>query len=353
MKSIFLYNKLFLKRLLSKIPFLIFLFIIPFIIIFLNNNIKNNETENLVGIYAEKENEVTNLVMGNLVKDYGSVQFIKYTDKKELINDIKKGEILCGYVFKKDIMEKITNDDMTNIIDRYSTTKPIITPLINEYIFAEVFNEYTLRELTHYLHENTMHPKMTEEELCDKLRETFMDYYKDDSLFTIHHINKQGKVIADTSNFYTSYLLLSVKGITSLLVMFFAMIGTFYLYKDREIFIKLSKKGIVKKTFLEMSEIFSSLFPAFIFITLGFFFITPKEKMISVCIQLFIYTLISLIYFYIIYKLLPNIKAFMIFIPLLIIGSILMCPIFIDLTEIIPTIKYLSWLFLPKYYLMF
>ena len=54
--------------------------------------------------------------------------------------------------------------------------------------------------------------------------------------------------------------------------------------------------------------------------------------------------------FYLLYKLLPDVRIFSAVMPILIMGSIIFCPIFIDFSVVLPAVKYLKWGFLPTYF---
>ncbi len=351
MKRLLTCNLLFIKRCFKKLSFLLLLLAIPVLCLLLKNTAKDSSSSITAGIYLEKESPLALQISNNLVSKYDSVRFELCKDKEMLMNRVINGTYECGYVFSEDFDEKLLNKKTKKILEVYVSPKTLTSALTNEYVFSELFVEYAFHELVDYIKTDNIFKNKDLSDINNTLRPIYDDYVNGDETFSFRYINPKEGSVEDTSLF-TSYLLLSVKGVIALLIMFAAFIGTLNLYKDNKAGVFYAYKGI-NKTLAKMSEIFSVTLPAALSGLITIYACNLSDGFLTEILRLFAYALIGTVYCYVLYKLIPNQYVFSAFIPILILGSIIFCPIFIDVSEILPFVKNISWLFLPKYYFIF
>lgn len=351
MKKLILCNCLLIKRCFKKFSFILILLAIPVLCILLKDSTKENSSSITAGIYLEEDSPIAQTIANNLITKYDSVRFELCPDLDTLKKRVINGTYESGYVFSKDFDEKLQKSKTKNLVKLYISPDTLTFPLTNEYIFSELFTEYAFQELVSYIKEDEAFKKIDLSDLEDTLRPIYDDYLNGDETFSFEYINpKEGKI--DSTQLFRSYLLLSVKGIVALLIMFAAFIGTLNLYKDDKNGVFYAFSGITR-TFAKMSEIGSVTLLASIS---GFISLLACNKLDGILIELLrmvLYVIICTIYCYLLYKLIPNQYIFTSLIPILVLGSIIFCPIFIDMSEIIPFVKRIAWLFLPHYYFLF
>lgn len=351
MKRLLTCNLLFIKRCFKKLSFILLLLAIPVLCLLLKNTAKSGSSSITAGIFIEQESPLALQISNNLTGRYDSVKFELCGDKETLINRVTNGTYECGYVFSEDFDEKLLNKKTKKIVEVYISPKTLTSALTNEYVFSELFVEYAFRELVDYIEMDTVFKNKDLSDISNTLRPIYDDYVNGDETFSFRYINPKEGSVEDTALF-SSYLLLSVKGVIALLIMFAAFIGTLNLYKDNKAGVFYAFKGI-NKTFAKMSEIFSVTLSAALSGLVTIYACNLSDGFVTEVLRMFVYALICTVYCYVLYKLIPNQYVFSAFIPILILGSIIFCPIFIDVSEILPFVKYISWLFLPKYYFIY
>lgn len=351
MKRLLTCNLLFIKRCLKKLSFILLLLAIPVLCLLLKNTTKEGASSITAGIYLEKESPLALQISNNLISKYDSVNFELCKDKEALMNRIINGTYECGYVFSEDFDEKLLNRKTKKIVEVYVSPKTLTSALTNEYVFSELYVEYAFYELSDYIKTDNAFTDKDLSDINNTLRPIYDDYVNGDETFSFRYINPKEGRVEDTALF-SSYLLLSVKGVTALLIMFAAFIGTVNLYKDDKTGVFYAFRGI-NKTFAKMSEIFSVTLLAALSGLITIYVCNLSDGFLTEVLRLYIYALICTVYCYVLYKLIPNQYVFSAFIPILILGSIIFCPIFMDVSEILPFVKYISWLFLPNYYFIF
>lgn len=351
MKKLLICNVLFIKRCFRKLSFIILLLSIPVLCLLLSNTARDNSSSITAGLYLEAESPLALQIADNLVSKYDSVKFELCPSKKALIKRVTNGTYESGYVFSADFDEKLLNKETKKIVEVYTSPSTLTAALTNEYVFSELFTEYAFSELADYIKNDTVFEDKDLSGLSSTIRPIYDDYLNGTETFSFKYIQPEEGDIDETTLFH-SYLLLSVKGIVALCVMFAAFIGTMNLYKDNKAGVFYAFKGAYK-IFAGMTEIFSVTVLTALSGLITILVCGLSDGFFLEILRFLIYIILCTIYCYVLYKLIPNQYIFTAFIPILVLGSIIFCPIFIDVSEILPFMKYISWLFPPKYYFIF
>lgn len=315
----------------------------------LKNRITDEGNSLTVGIYVEGTGEKTSEIVTSLLDNYDSVSFYMCDSLSELKEKVATKEYECGYYFNRDFEKNLRNNNLDEIVDVYFSPSTFFTAMTNEYVFSEIFKEYAFNELIEYISDKDIFYISDVDSLRNELRPSYDYYLNSDETFSYNFIDSDYKTI-DNSKIMSSYILFSIKGLVALFIMFAGFIGTFNLYKDEKIQIfRAFKKGEI--LLCKMSEIFSMTFIAGIvgFITLLLCGQLGNNIGLEI-LRFLLYACICTIYCYVLHKIVPNSYAFAALIPILVLGSIIFCPIFIDISDVIPMAKYVSYGFLPKYF---
>lgn len=350
MNKILLCNVLFMKRSLKKLSFILLLILMVLLCYLLKNRITEEGNSLTAGIYVEVPGEKTSEITTSLIENYDSVSFYMCDSLSELKEKVATNEYECGYVFDKDFEENLKNNNLDEIVDVYYSPATFLTSMTNEYVFSEIFKEYAFNEMVAFISDKDMFHISDVNNLKDELRPSYDSYINSDDTFSFEYIDSENKTI-DNSKIMSSYILLSIKGLVALFIMFAGFIGTFNLYKDEKVhvFRAFSKS---ERMFCKMSEIFSISIIASI---VGFITLLLCRQLDNIgleIIRFLLYACICTIYCFVLHKLVSNSYAFAALIPILVLGSIIFCPIFIDISDVIPMAKYVSYAFLPKYFFL-
>lgn len=350
MKQLILCNWLFMKRSLKKFSFLGLIFLLPLLSYLFKYTVDRSEISVNVGIVMNDDSKVAKQIEKNLKTKYKSIHFYTCNSIDELKKNVANQNYKCGYVFNRNFSDKLKNRDLNGIVDLYKSPGALIPALSNEYIFSEIFAEYAYQELHYFLVEQKDFKMLDTQEFRDNLRKNYSSYLDSDDVFAFKFIDYNGDYLKDTS-LIKSYLLFSVNGLISLFIMITAFIGTLNLYHDSKTGIFIAFHGVYKPL-AKMSEIFSISVITGLSGYISLFICGLVHNGVTEFFIILLYCFISSIYCFILYRIISKPFIFCAMIPLLVIGSILFCPIFIDTSEIIPAAKYISWLFLPHYYFL-
>lgn len=348
MKKLILCNYLFIKRCFKRVSFILLLLSIPILCVIFKAGIENTKISVKAAVYAENPDELTDRIFNNLSANYESVTFEICTNTDDLKRKVASGYYECGYVFTSDFSTKIYNNQTNHLVTVYKSPSTLTDVLTDEYVFSEVFAEYGFNELAEFIIKQDIFKINDINSLRSTLRPQYDYYLYGNDTFSFEYINSENKTI-DNSSLLSSYVLLSIRGIIALFIMFTAFIGTFNLYKDTAagIFIAFNR---LLRPLCKMSEIFSLTLITGVFCLFGICISGLSDGFTLELFRIISYAIICTLYCFTLYKIIPNSFAFAAIIPVLVLGSIIFCPIFIDITEIIPTAKYIGWLFPPKYY---
>src|SRR5574344_857415 len=348
MRQLLYCNLLFIKRSIKKISFIALLILLPILSFLLKHSIEDSDISIHVGIVVNDNSEMAKTIENNLLHNFKSVQFHKCNSVSDLKRKVANQTYECGYVFEQGFSDKIEKGNLNNIVELYKSPGTMINALSNEYVYSEIFSEYAYQELSNYLEKQKDFKYQESPDFHLKLRENYNNYLSSDDVFEFEFVDFDGNKL-DNTNLLKSYLVLSVKGLVALFIMLAAFIGTLNLYHDHQtgIFNTFSKNI---RPLAKMSEIFSVCLLTGISGLFSMLICNLTNHFVMEIIKILLYCMISSLYCFILYKIIPTPFVFCSTIPLFVIGSIIFCPIFIDMTEILPVAKYISWLFLPRYY---
>jgi|GEM_PF-2235089 len=394
-------NLLLYKRYLKNIIFIALLFCIPLFSCILSKSSSEKNTSNKALIYVEKENSAVNStdspdkpssssdkssdssdkpsdspscnqrqslsdsLITSLSENYNGVSFEPCDSLEEMKEKIYSGEYDCGFVIKKSLEDHIKNGELNNDIDIYTTKSSLITPIIREYFFAELFKIYAPYKVTDYISRQDYTENMEDKhpgfiEYSETTIFKKFNYYMDsDELFSFKYISGNNRKKIDES-LSISYIKMSIPGLVAISPVIFSFIGAFSLYadKDKKIFLAFSKKtrGIYKLTYILIPTFLAGI-SGFISLYLFGSYNTDdnhnKLTLIKLAAVMLIYVLICSLYTFLLTIIIKNIHVFSCVIPVVILGSIIFCPVFINTGDILPFGKYISYLFPPEYFLYF
>lgn len=343
---------LFIKRGFKKISLIALLISMPLLSYYFKSTVNSGEPAVYAGLYVASDDETCERIKENLLKDFGSVSFVLYSSEEKLKQDVISEKLECGYTIPEDFTDRLRTNNFQRIIISYSNPSSFLLPLTNEYIFSEVFTEYAFYELTRFI-ANEPRFDLDEEDLpklMEELRPVFEKNLEDDSLFYFEYINPDKEEPVEESGLFTSYVMFSLRGILALIVMFTAFIGTLHLYTDNKNGIFRSFYGI-KKVLCQCSEIFSITILGCLSALISLYTGGVSGDFFIEVFHLLCYALLCTIYCYVLFRIIPGKFGFAALIPVMILGSIIFCPIFFDFAEIIPQIKYVGYAFLPHYFM--
>lgn len=344
--------RLFIKRLLNKVSFILILFLLPVLSLGLKYLLNDAGITIRIGLYNEDNGSSAAYIIDRLGKNSEGITFHEFTSKDEMLDSIRTRGYECGFIFTEDFSRQLSKGETREIVDLYVSPGTAADSIAAEYVYSEIFTLYAFEEFMDFIDTRTYFSFSPDElsSLHERLQPIYLEYLNGDKTFSFEYTTPTDS-IKDTSVMLPDYILGSASGITALFIMLGAFAGTMHLYRD-------SRKGIFyafpsgTRTVCKLADICSGALLTALSGLFTMIICNGLETLPAELFHLLFYTVICTIYCYLLYKVLPTARIFSAVMPILIMGSIIFCPVFIDFSVILPSVKYLKWVFLPSYFFL-
>ncbi|MDO4166800.1 MAG: ABC transporter permease [Eubacteriales bacterium] len=347
MKTFRIWTWLLTKRLFHKPMFVLTLMLIPAFVLLLQFSIQSGDAMLRVALYTENAdvNSSEGRLLSQLVEDsQHSIQFYLCDTLADLQSDVHNHRAACGYVIPAGLEEKLQQHETsaTSIITAYHPKGAIETLLIDEILYSKIYRELAYDIAYRHICEKT---KQNPDHL---LRTRYDQYHQDYSFIQFEYADGTQNQILNQAD--TNYMLLPVRGIVSILILLAAMTGTIFWYGDHAHHVFLRLTGYQQT----MVKLLYSLIPAVLAGIIGFAAILLTGfagPILQECIAMGLLFTGACAYCMLLRELLRNQAFYLSAIPISVTGSILLCPVFVDLTSHLPFLKPLQMLSPVYYYL--
>lgn len=295
--------------------------------------ILKSDDENITAVISELKNE--NSILNITV----------YEDEEEMLKAQRRGELRFAYVFDDEFTEKYENNETRRTVTRFSGEDDIFAALADELVFAKIASVYARTSIEYFARTNSNIGDEYREEV-KKTALLMYDEYLDILGDVFIYETENGNVVSDEGGSAS----FPVRGVLAMLVLIAALLGMQTVLNDSEksLFLRLSPKnrniamliGILMPTLLLAATlVVCVLFSA---VSVGIF----RE---IICALLLVCSCAAFVFF--ISSFLKNPDSAAIIIPLAVLLSIALCPIFFDITVFLKPMRHICALLPPYYYL--
>ena len=365
MKEYMIHLSLLLKRQFTNKLYICFLVAMPLFILIalcISSNTKGNDKVP-VGCYTEKQNsEFTKTLHEALKESSGKIDFIEYDNLNDMLEDTASSSLECSYVFTEDLFDGLVEDDYKNTIIGFTSPSTVVASMVDEMVFSAVFRAVGDVALCVYVDEN---PEIFAEHDTDELKLALRNAYKK-QFDTGHTFSLEFKAYGDIvkdNNASASHL--PIHGIIAVFLFLCMLLACsdYCTELERGTLNKLSPR---RQLVLSSCFIVSWLIPAFVSSSLTLIIAALQKSLdinpgITPGLPTVLYEIAVLFAYFVILNisgLILNMiikKSLLIsaLIPVLITGSLIFCPVIINLSAILPIAGVVEKLFLPYYYLIF
>lgn len=352
MKKGFVWFFILCKRQLKKDSFYVVLLIMIIGCVSIKY-IADNFTVNIsIGFYTEDDGTVANNIKENLLSHNGLITFISYNDRSSLLNDVRSGKIMGGYVLNSELSTHILEGKNDELIDTYFSPNSLILGISNEIFFSFVMKEISYEALVNDTLDTGYFDYLSIDKIRDELRtyydvnlsngKTFgVDYNKDDSSFAG----------ADVTNYIYDYISPVIVGLVGLMIFIGGLCGALSYYDDK----RHGSLVLLRPASKQLVAIFEIFVPVFLLSFSGYILLYLLDMFDTDAFSLFKYFTYPLIvtgYCFILKGVIRKKSVYIGFIPILVLLSLIFCPVFINLNSILPSLSWLgnflplSWLYL-------
>lgn len=351
MKKILTWILLFQKRILKKPMFQITILLIPILLFLLFTFNKSSDSLVRVALISGNDEYSQNFVKDLLDSSNHVISYYQCYDENQMRKDVLTGKAECGYIMPDDMPRKIaqfSSKKKQGIITAIVKKESISTKIVNEIIYGRLFSERAYPVLKDFINEKQPDRLTSAED--EKMYDAFSKYLIEPLMFSFEYADGSKNDLLNNDDSSHNYYMLPVRGILSVLILVSSMSGVLMLSNDDRKntwgFIRLSKCPAFNYFY-----IFMSILPIAI-CSLAAIFITGISTNVLNEIRLMVlYTLLLTGFSSLLKALIKNIYVLCSLIPVTVLLSLIICPVFIDIGSIVPQARFVR-LFLPtNYYL--
>jgi len=276
--------------------------------------------------------------------------------EEELKQNVISDKALCGYCFPADFEKAVKNYAIGEkselpyknaLIKCYQKDSGNFIEVANEIVFTAMYEPYSREIQKNFVNSDTERgtDDLTEDD-WKLIEEYFNSYDISDDLFTFMHVS--GTEVSNEKQSKVSIMMLPVRGLILTLIFIAAMTGGVVLFRDKEkgVFqaITMSRRGI-----LNYMYIFIPGFIAGVVGVAGIYFAGLGTGILNEVFCMFAYILLITGMGNIVRRLCRNVNFFVSCIPIYALLNLIFCPVFVDVSIMVPVAGVLKKM-LPVYY---
>lgn len=346
------------KRQMQKKVFLLALLLLPLLSWFLVQFEQEDDGKLYVAVYAQDEQGEYEERLFEALRNQERITFYRCDSLEMLEKDVNAMKAECGLVFGEKMRERIQQENYTDLITIYAspaTTNVALTKEIVYAQFAKTFgSHWTAERLLETIGDAGYDDAGYDDAGYDKdrvqeeLEELFRVCEAENTPFHFQYETVHGSVIEQKK---AKTPVFPLKGMIGVHMMLIAMFGVTDMAKDRKLMVYRAfgrGSGYLAGFFqVAMPTMITGAFALVSLLLTGY-----ATDILHEAAALLVYSLLLSLVMNIFYQVLKNERIFCGAIPVSVIGSLVFCPVFIDVQVLFPQIGAVSYLFLPYYYLM-
>lgn len=350
MKRALFWSYLLLKRQLKNVAVVFLLIAIPLAAYIVANVQSMNKPERLkIAIYLEDMDETSVKAAGILTSGEYTFDFYMAESKNKLISDVENEKADCGYIFTKELTKQLDEKDYAGCIKCVYNSKKYSPMATNEVVFSALFKVYA---------ENVAIQYVSSSQIFEDVRTEAIDIIKD--RYSVYRDGKETfhlEILSvDDENGPGNYIVIEEKTgtfpiykILVILIFVAGLFGCVQYYSDKE-----------KGSFITLPKGYKIAgMPLYAFINVFVFAVTTQ---LTLCItgesggfaglmKMAAYVIAVTLFSWIVGVCSGNLKKMIVVIPVLIIACLILCPVFVNISGMLPAVKLMRRFLLP-YYMM-
>lgn len=351
MKRMGMWLLLMTKRLMKKPSFVIILVLLPAILILYRFIIRQDSGTLRACIYVpDGSDRYAEAVADALVNaDYAAV-FYRVNSEDDLYSDVIAGRAEVGYVFPKDLGQRILKKNWAGSITMVVSDTSHYATFVNEYVTVELFSNMTEDVLTDYLM-NRSGLRFDEEELRKTIRENLEKQEERGPVIVVHYRDfYTNEELSEEEVLAENYLTKPIRGTVALFVMLAGFAGLVFWFQDnaegRFKVMSYEKRPVINYGSLLLPTLLAGIVGLVCILIAGLAGNPFAEIGLMLLYCIFIAGVCELLR-----MIVPSVNAICAAIPIVAIASYLCCPIILDLKKTVPVVTYLRKILPPNYYL--
>lgn len=342
-----------IKEYLKKPGCLFIVLLIPVLTALININQSDIDSHSItIGYYFDcsdetDSNDTTIKDIRKSIKRYdGIYTFVEYDNMEQIKKDLILNNIECCYIIPDNLSQLAYKDKLKKSIEVYISTKSTMNAAINETFYSILFPVISEKNLEKYLSKESAVKSLYKEKTLD-IKDIKKDYYKYLTNNSTFHFEFEGEP-KEYKTTTTSLLLSPLKGLIGLMILISSLSGAFAYFKESEGLIK--RNAGVRITYILVPTVLSGI-SAFLTIIMSDGKVSDKSPLTVLAI-IIAYITICIIFTFLITVLIKSPSLYASLIPMLIIGTMVFTPFIIDFSVFVPVVQYISYIFMPYYFII-
>ncbi len=353
--------KLQLKRVCKNVPFVLLLLLFPLCLVLLSRSFDNKEdTRIAVGICLDTEDDLAETVCKKLLTLDDSLFFFTQVDtEEELIKQVQNNTLECGYLFQKELGTELDKSRLKNLISVYVSETTTCTGVLNELVYANLFEEYSLSLLQESLI-NAAHLPFTEAEADESglppvtvqdIEESYRSQLENGSTFRFDvHFVSGTKTAPLTGTTAATFPLL--RGLAALFLLLCGFVGLLTTYHDEQNGLYAKLYGGKRFLFPRVTQL-TYLLPAGLVCLLGLSLSGSFTHLGTELLALACYLLALLAFYTVLGTLIRNHTVLCAAFPMMLLCTLVFTPVIVDLSSYFPWMRVVRYALPTYYYLLF
>lgn len=343
MKENMIWLFLWCKRLIQK-PLLLFtIFLMPCTVLFLQQCHSRQDAVLRVALYSEtdtpeettsdslnKKSSSKSLLEHMVSLSNSSIYFYVCESKEQLLYDIKNKKANCGYLIPSDLDRELLTyvQDKKPFLTVVREKDDVTTKIVDEIVLSKNYQTIAYDMLENFLEQNTA----TEVDK-EKLIKTFQSYCSNELLFQFEYLNGEKNALLHSKN--TSILMLPLRGILAVILLLTCMAGGLLCFHDQleGKYYRMTPKQKTLSTLYSIGipGVAASLFALFSIKIAGISGGLLREIPAMLCYLFACFGLVVLLKNSLVKR-----SVYLASMPVILLLSLLLPPVFIDITNLFP-----------------
>lgn len=347
MKRVLLWLWLLIKRQLKSPAVVGFLVGMP-VVCLLVTAISSMQEDGVprVGLVTVGTDETAYKTVERLTSGNYAVLFYEAPSAEILAESILKGETAHGYIFSGQLTQKLDDRNLKGSILLLKENSGFLSAMTNEIVFAELFRVYGLNIALNYVAESDLFARVRPAAM-DAVKERYVRYGEGSETFHLDFEMLEDS--GNTTELESSGAVFPIRGVLSVLVFMAGLYGGVWWKTEQEegLFVAIPRK------LMRWGRLLYIFVPTFLFavsaeLTLA---LTHTGNFPLELLKMLGYVCLITGFTVVLTWLLPGSKWLLSALPVFALASLIICPVFVNLTTVIPGLRYLCWGLVPYYYL--
>ncbi len=355
--------KLQQKRILKNIPFLLLLLLFPLCLLLLSRTFDQSEDSRIaVGLCLDTEDSLAQTVCEKLVTGTDSLfVFSLLSSEEDLIKSVQNNQLECGYFFQKELGTELDRSHLKNLITVYVSENTTCMGILNELVYANLFEEYSLSLLQESL-TDAGHLPFTEHDAEEfslppitdtDVEEHYRSHLTDNSTFRfdIQFVSGTENISSDYAGIASATTPL-FRGLAALFLLLCGFLALLTAYQDEKNGLYVRLHGI-KRILYPRIALLTYLLPSGISCILGLALSGTAVDWSKELTALLFYLAALLVFYTLLGALIRNHTMLCAAFPMILLCTLIFTPVIADLTAFFPWLKVVRYALPPHYYLLF